>query len=63
MKVKRLKTEVNDVLEALNKISKGRMVMNWNEISSGSNPYVVMKSSNIPGKIIQGSHFCKDIIS
>jgi hypothetical protein len=52
MKVKRLKTEVNDVLEALNKISKGRMVMNWNEISSGSNPYVVMKSSNIPGKSI-----------
>jgi hypothetical protein len=52
MKVKQTQTDVMDVLEALNHISKGRMVMDWNEISSGSNPYVVMKTSNIPGKSI-----------
>ncbi|MDF2960454.1 MAG: NGG1p interacting factor 3 protein [Paenibacillus sp.] len=46
------KTEAVDVLEALNKISKGRMVMDWNEVTSGANPYVVMKTSNIPGKSV-----------
>ncbi|SDJ78463.1 Nif3-like dinuclear metal center hexameric protein [Paenibacillus naphthalenovorans] len=43
---------VADVLEALNRISKGRMVMDWNEVTSGTNPYVVMKTSNIPGKSV-----------
>ncbi|MDF2650914.1 MAG: NGG1p interacting factor 3 protein [Paenibacillus sp.] len=52
MKLEKSHPVVRDVLEALNKISKGRMVMDWNEITSGTNPYVVMKSSNIPGKNI-----------
>ncbi|WP_019122329.1 Nif3-like dinuclear metal center hexameric protein [Brevibacillus massiliensis] len=43
-------TEVRHVLEVLNTISRGRMVMDWDEITSGTNPYVVMKTSNIPGK-------------
>ncbi|TDF93250.1 Nif3-like dinuclear metal center hexameric protein [Paenibacillus piri] len=46
------RTEVTDVLGALNRISKGRMVMDWNEVTSGKNPYVVMKTSNIPGKSV-----------
>jgi hypothetical protein len=50
MGIKQNHTDVMDVLGALNHISKGRMVMDWNEITSGSNPYVVMKTSNIPGK-------------
>ncbi|MEX2416379.1 MAG: Nif3-like dinuclear metal center hexameric protein [Paenibacillaceae bacterium] len=41
---------VSNLLDALNVITKGRMVTDWNQITSGSNPYVVMKSSNIPGK-------------
>lgn len=45
-------SDVGQVLEALNRISKGRMVMNWNEVASGTNPYVVMKTSNIPGKSV-----------
>ncbi|MDD9269101.1 Nif3-like dinuclear metal center hexameric protein [Paenibacillus sp. GCM10023248] len=44
--------DVGAVLEALNHISRGRMVMDWNEITSGTNPYVVMKTSNIPGKSV-----------
>ncbi|NHN29515.1 Nif3-like dinuclear metal center hexameric protein [Paenibacillus agricola] len=44
--------EAGDVVEALNKISKGRMVMDWNEVTAGTNPYVVMKTSNIPGKSV-----------
>lgn len=45
-------TDIGIVLEALNRISGGRMVMNWEEIASGGNPYVVMKNSNIPGKSV-----------
>lgn len=41
---------VGQVVEALNTISKGRMVTDWNEVTSGNNPYVVTKTSNIPGK-------------
>ncbi|MDF2960469.1 MAG: NGG1p interacting factor 3 protein [Paenibacillus sp.] len=52
MKGTQVQTEVGNVLEALNQISKGRMVMNWNEVTTGSNPYVVMKTSNIPGKSV-----------
>jgi hypothetical protein len=48
----RARTEVADVLGALNTISKGRMVMDWNEVTSGVNPYVVTKTSNIPGKSV-----------
>ncbi|GGF94542.1 Nif3-like dinuclear metal center hexameric protein [Paenibacillus abyssi] len=50
MTLRQTQTEVGHVLDALNTISKGRMVMDWNEITSGTNPYVVMKTSNIPGK-------------
>jgi hypothetical protein len=39
-----------DVMTALNVITKGRMVMNWKDIANGSNPFVVTKTSNIPGK-------------
>lgn len=46
------KTNVGHVLEALNHISQGRMITDWNQITSGSNPYVVMKTSNIPGKSV-----------
>lgn len=46
------RTNAGGVLSALNEISRGRMVMDWNDISSGHNPYVVMKSSNIPGKSV-----------
>lgn len=43
---------VLSVLEALNVITGGRVVMDWNEMTSGSNPYVVTKTSNIPGKSV-----------
>ncbi|MFS0723555.1 Nif3-like dinuclear metal center hexameric protein [Paenibacillus sp. 1P07SE] len=39
-----------DVVAALNIITRGRMVTSWDEVSSGSNPYVVTKTSHIPGK-------------
>ncbi|MCR8635583.1 MULTISPECIES: Nif3-like dinuclear metal center hexameric protein [Paenibacillus] len=52
MKETRVQTDVGNVLEALNVISKGRMVMDWNEVTSGTNPYVVTKTSNIPGKSV-----------
>ncbi|MEC0268915.1 Nif3-like dinuclear metal center hexameric protein [Paenibacillus anseongense] len=52
MKKIQKQTDVGQVLEALNTISRGRMVMDWNEITSGTNPYVVMKTSNIPGKSV-----------
>lgn len=45
-------TNVGQVVEALNLISNGRMVTEWNEVTSGVNPYVVVKSSNIPGKSV-----------
>jgi hypothetical protein len=41
-----------DVLQALNVITKGRMVMDWSEIAKGSNPFVLTKTSNIPGKSV-----------
>ncbi|TLS53605.1 NGG1p interacting factor NIF3 [Paenibacillus antri] len=52
MTVERSETDVTSVLQALNHISRGRMVMDWNEVTSGSNPYVVTKTSNIPGKSV-----------
>ncbi|WP_240418293.1 Nif3-like dinuclear metal center hexameric protein [Paenibacillus periandrae] len=52
MKAPKTRTEARHVVEALNTISKGRMVMDWNEITAGANPYVVMKTSNIPGKSV-----------
>lgn len=51
-KLSRSGTNIGAVLEALNHISGGRMVMDWEEIAAGGNPYVVMKNSNIPGKSV-----------
>ncbi|RUS45197.1 Nif3-like dinuclear metal center hexameric protein [Cohnella sp. AR92] len=52
MKEKAAGTNVGDVLQALNVITRGRMVTDWNGIAAGAYPYVVMKSSNIPGKSV-----------
>ncbi|MEH7304087.1 Nif3-like dinuclear metal center hexameric protein [Neobacillus drentensis] len=46
------KFTIHDVLQALNVITKGRMVMDWSEIAKGSNPFVLTKTSNIPGKSV-----------
>ncbi|WP_211289879.1 hypothetical protein SPSIL_056310 [Sporomusa silvacetica DSM 10669] len=42
--------KVKDVLNALDKITGGRCVKNLDDIFSGKNKFVIMKSSNIPGK-------------
>ena len=42
--------KVKDVLETLDKITGGRCVKSAADIFSGKNRFVVMKSSNIPGK-------------
>lgn len=39
-----------DVLHALNTITGGRVPVNLADLFSGKNPFVVIKSSNIPGK-------------
>ncbi|MFZ5648113.1 MAG: NGG1p interacting factor NIF3 [Bacillota bacterium] len=41
---------VEDVLLALNTITGGRVPLNLADLFSGKNPFVVIKSSNIPGK-------------
>lgn len=43
-------TTVKDVLYALDKITGGRCVKDISDIFGGTNPFVVNKSSNIPGK-------------
>ncbi|MDK2846286.1 MAG: hypothetical protein PWR02_1217 [Synergistales bacterium] len=45
-------TLVNDVVEALDKITGGRVIKDLGSWTSGENPFVVTKSSNIPGKAI-----------
>nr|WP_227763875.1 Nif3-like dinuclear metal center hexameric protein [Zhaonella formicivorans] len=45
-------TLVNDVLEALNHITGGRVVTSMDQVAAASHPFVVMKSSNIPGKSV-----------
>jgi len=42
--------KVKDVLDALDKITGGRCVKNLDDVFSGKNKFVIMKSSNIPGK-------------
>lgn len=43
---------VSDLVAVLDKITGGRVVTdNW-QVSGGTNPFVVMKSSNIPGKSV-----------
>ncbi|MFZ5632536.1 MAG: Nif3-like dinuclear metal center hexameric protein [Bacillota bacterium] len=44
------KTAVRDVVAALNTITGGRVPVNLPDLFSGNNPFVVIKSSNIPGK-------------
>lgn len=41
---------VSDVLTALDQLTGGRVVRSLSEISAGGHPFVISKSSNIPGK-------------
>ena len=43
---------VKDVLQALNSLSGGRCVMDNQCLTTGSNKFVITKSSNIPGKSV-----------
>ena len=43
---------VKDITVALNRITGGRLSVEWNHAYGGKNPYVVMKSSNLPGKAV-----------
>lgn len=43
-------TRVRDVLDALNTITGGRMVTSIRDYTTGRNPFLVTKSSGIPGK-------------
>jgi len=45
-----IQVKVRDVLNALDKITGGRCVKSLDDIFSGKNRFVIMKSSNIPGK-------------
>lgn len=44
------KVTIADVIEALSKITGGRVVKDLDDLMSTNNPFVVIKSSNIPGK-------------
>ncbi|WP_422447208.1 Nif3-like dinuclear metal center hexameric protein [Thermoanaerobacterium sp. DL9XJH110] len=44
--------KVKDVLTALDQITGGRVVSDLSHVFSGQNPFVVIKSSNIPGKSV-----------
>ncbi len=44
--------QVKDITRALNQITGGRLSENWNHAYSGKNPYIVMKSSDLPGKAV-----------
>ncbi len=43
---------VQDVLNALDKITGGRVIKSLNDITRGDHPFVIQKSSNLPGKEI-----------
>lgn len=43
-------TNAGDISAALNTITGGRLPTNLNDLFTGKNPFVVIKSSNIPGK-------------
>ena len=45
-------TTVKDVLDSLNQITGGRMLTNLEELALQNNRFVVVKSSNIPGKSV-----------
>ncbi len=42
--------QVKDVIQKMDAFTGGRVVTGWDELFHGDNPFVVMKSSNIPGK-------------
>lgn len=44
--------KVKDVIDALDKITGGRVVKKPEDLFEGKNPFVVTKSSNIPGKAV-----------
>lgn len=46
------KVLARDVVKVLNEITGGRLITSPDDISSGRNPFVITKSSNIPGKAI-----------
>ncbi|AND40618.1 MULTISPECIES: Nif3-like dinuclear metal center hexameric protein [Bacillales] len=43
---------IEDVLIALDELTGGRVIKSLNDITRGEHPFVIMKSSNIPGKEI-----------
>lgn len=45
-------TSVRDVVRALDQITGGRVIKDLGSWTSGKNPFVVTKSSNIPGKAV-----------
>ncbi len=47
-----IQTTVSDVVSALNAITGGRVPTRLSDLFSGKNPFVVVKSSSIPGKSI-----------
>lgn len=44
--------KVKDLVKVLDDITGGRVVTSLNDIFTGKNPFVVVKSSNIPGKAV-----------
>ena len=44
--------KVKDLVKVLDDITGGRVVTDLNDIFTGKNPFVVVKSSNIPGKAV-----------
>ncbi|HHW03335.1 MAG TPA: NGG1p interacting factor NIF3 [Thermoanaerobacterales bacterium] len=44
--------KVKDIVKVLDQITGGRVVTDTSDIFTGKNPFVVMKSSNIPGKSV-----------
>jgi len=46
------KVLVKEIVEVLNKITGGRVIKSPEDLTSGKNPFVVTKSSNIPGKAV-----------
>lgn len=45
-------TTISDLVNVLDKITGGRIVSDIWQVPGGTNPFVVMKSSNIPGKSV-----------
>lgn len=45
-------TLVRDVVTALNRVTRGRMVSSLAELEAGGNPFIVRKDSGVPGKSV-----------